>query len=72
MITLTYSHATAWLIAFTAMANLVLGIYHLLIVLETIRDAQRTPLIPAISLGLAYVGPPALIVITFARLAGII
>ena len=52
-------------------ANFGIGLYHLLLVLETIKESHMKTR-HALFLGFAYASPPTLIVLALARLAGII
>lgn len=72
MITLSLTNGDAWLLASAFAANFTLGVYHLLVVLETIKQRPGFPLFSAIILGLAYAGPPALLALSFARIGHIL
>lgn len=72
MITLSLTNGDAWLLACAFAANFVLGVYHLLVILETIRQRPSTRLSTAIIVSLAYVSPPTLLVLAIARAGHII
>lgn len=62
MTTIHLSAPDAWLLATAITANLVLGFYHLTIVLDEIRHRNVRP-VPALMLGFAY-GAPFLALVT--------
>lgn len=66
MTTLTLSHGTAWLIACTVAANFTMGIYHLMVVLDTIKR-RPMPMLTAFLLAGAYAGPPAMLILSVAK-----
>jgi hypothetical protein len=72
MINLSLSQGDAWLFACAFAANFVIGIYHLMVVFDTIKFNANVRPGAAILLGLVYASPPVLLALTVARFGHII
>lgn len=68
----TIAEPDLWLLSIAIAANLVMGIYHLMLMFEAMKQNPQVRALTAVMLGIAYIAPPTLLVLAVAKIGHIV